>query len=378
MKCVLRLACVAALLPCPALAAKPTAVDIHHQLIRYRVAEEGVGRALDYSTREFVANFLEDPDSPYSALRGAPPIANEIWWSDFVDSLPFNAADKPAVALDMLQWQSGFTKARPGIEVAVDAAAARRYRGREVAANAIKAGVDADIFWKASDMNGAMSTVAAGHAVALQLLRELSRMKATTDDDQAHGIKPDVLARYLAQRNPQNIDENDQRYLADLLRYAISKGDFTVDTDGHRQLPAAYRVARVAAAYRDAKGYINANGYCLGNEPHPREPSGSDATEYNRPLCFVAATDRAVQSWFRRQMREEASSVRLAHQATDTASARLSFWLNTVLVLTDLAPFVEIGEAAVVDEMVGAGALAEDGAAFAEDRANQLTCRIRK
>jgi hypothetical protein len=51
--------------------------------------------------------------------------------------------------------------------------------------------------------------------------------------------------------------------------------------------------------------------------------------------------------------------------------------LNTVLLLADLAPFVETGEAAIVDEMLSRGELAEEEAALAEERANQLTCRIR-
>lgn len=377
MKSILRMACLAALLPVPAFAGEPTTVDVYRELIRHRTATVGVENALDYDTRGFVSTFLVDPDSQYSSLRDDPPIINEVWWYDFVDSLTIDAANKSAAALEMLQWQGGFTKARIGVDVVVDNASLRAFRSPYAAANAIKAGVDADIFWKTRDMNGAMSTVAAGHAVALQLLRDQIWNNAP-ETHEARGIKPDVLARYLKRDNPEAIDENDQAYLADLLRYAISNRGFTVDAEGRRQLPAAYRVARVAAAYADAGGYLNPKGYCRGNEPRPGEPVGSDASEYHRPLCFIAATDRAVQSWFRRQMRHEASDVRLAHQAPDRVSARVSFWLNTVLVLVDLAPFVELGEAAVIDEMVAEGALAEDDAAFAEERASQLTCRIHK
>jgi hypothetical protein len=377
MKSLLRLACLAALLPAPAFAAEPTTIDVYRELIRHRTATVGVKEALDYNTRAFVANFLENPNSQYSNLRDDSPITNEIWWYDFVDSLAFEAADKDTVALEMLQWQSGFTKARIDVDIVVDEASASAYQGAHAAANAIKAGVDADIFWKAADMNGAMSTVAAGHAVALQLLSDQIRNIAP-DEYEARGIKPDVLTRYLHQDNPEKIDENDLNYLADLLRSAIAKRDFTIDAQGRRQLPAAYRVARVAAAYVNARAYFNTKGYCRGNDLRPLEPVGQAATEYDRPLCFVAATDRAVQSWFRRQMRKEASDVRLAHQATDEASARLSFWLNTVLVLADLAPFVEFGEAAVVEGMVADGDVTEEEASFAEERASQLTCRIRK
>jgi hypothetical protein len=376
MKSLLRLACLAALLPLPAFAAGPTTVDVYRELIRHRVANIGVDRALDYNTREFVANFLENPDSPYSDLRGDPPLTNEVWWFEFVSSLSFDATDKSATVLGMLQWQGGFTKARVGVDVVVDAASQQAFRNPYVAANAIKAGVDPDIFWKARDLNGAMSTVAAGNAVALQMLREQVRNNAP-EEYEARGIKPGVLTRYLKQDYPERVDPNDQSYLADLLGYAISMRSFTIDAQGRRQLPAAYRVARVAAAYRDSAGYVNPKGYCQGNDPRAGEPVGPDATDYNRPLCFVAATDRAVQSWFRRQMAEEASKVHLAHQAPDWASIRFSFWLNTVLLLTDLAQFVESAEASIVDDMLSRGEVAEEEAALAEERANQLTCRIR-
>jgi hypothetical protein len=376
MKSPLRLACLAALLPAPAFAAEPTTVDVYRELVRSRTAAVGVENALDYDTRRFRSIFLENPDSQYSNLRDDPPILNAIWWYDFVDNLAIDTSDKGGEALTMLQWQSGFTKARPGVDVAVDAEAAWAYRGREAAANAIKAGVDVDIFWKARDMNGAMSTAAAGYAVALQLLRDQVRSHAP-ESYEARGIKPGVLARYLRLDNPQNLDEGDQDYLADLLRHAVSKQGFTVDADGHRQLPAAYRVARVAAAYADAGGYLNPYGYCRGNEPRPEEPGGWDDTAYGGPLCFIAATDRAVQAWFRRQMRHEASSVRSAHQRGDRSAGDARLRLANVLLLVDLAGFVEIGTAALVEEMGAEGALAEDEVAIAEERVNQLTCRIR-
>ena len=375
MKSLLRLACLAALLPLPALAAEPTTIDIYRDLVRHRVADVGADRAFNYNTRGLVSRFLDDPDSPYSDLRDDPPLTNEVWWSDFVDGLPLDSADKSATALGMLQWQGGFTKARVNVEANVDTASLIAFKSPYVAANAVKAGVDADIFWKARDFNGAMSTVAAGYAVALQILRDDIRTHPP-EEYEARGIKPDVLKRYLAQRYVDQVSEDDDRYIADIMRYAISRRDFTIDAEGRRQLPAAYRIARVAAAYSDARGYLNANGYCTGNEPTPGEPRRAEDIDENRPLCFVAATDRAVHAWYRREMRKEAADVRLAHQPKDWASERLSFLLNTVLLLTDLAPFFEFGEAAAVDEMIGEGALAEDEAALADERVNQLTCRI--
>jgi hypothetical protein len=144
------------------------------------------------------------------------------------------------------------------------------------------------------------------------------------------------------------------------------------------QLPAAYRVARVAAAYADAGGYFNSEGYCKGTEVNEKAPSGAKAFDDNTPLCFVAATDRAVQSWFRRQMRHEEASVRSAHNSPDEAERRVQFWFSAVLTLVDIAGFVEFAEAGLVDELSAEGALTEEEAAFAEERASQLTCRIRQ
>jgi hypothetical protein len=381
MKSILRLACLTALLPStafaqtPSLRAEPTTVDVYREMVRSRVAAVGAANALAYDTRKFQSLFLENPDSPYSNLRDDPPLTNEVWWYDFVDGLSITSNDKNASALAMLQWQGGFTKARIGVDVAIDGAAISGYRNGYAAANAVKAGVDADIFLKAWDMNGRMTTIAAGHAVALQLLREQVKSNAP-DTYAAHGIDPGVLDRYLKQYFPDQIGESDLNYLAEILRHAISKRGFTVDSAGRRQLPAAYRVARVAAAYSDAAGYLNRNGYCAGNEPNSREPRGPEAEAYNRPLCFVAATDRAVQSWFRRQMRHEAALVKSAHASRDETATRLVNWFGTVLLLIDLAGFVEIGEAGLLGEMSTEGGLAEEEAAFAEERANQLTCRF--
>lgn len=376
MKAFLRLACLAALLPLPAYASEPTNVDVYRELIRHRIADVGVDATFDYDTRGFVSSFLEDPDSPYSNLRSDPPITNELWWYDFAEGLPIDVVDKSAKALEILQWQGGFTKARIGVDLVVDDAAVKNYHGGYAAANAIKAGVDVDIFWKARDLNGSLTTVAAGHAVALQLLRD-QVLSHPADTYEARGIKPGVLDRYLNQQNPELLEEGDVAYLADLLSFAISDHSFSIDRNGKKQLPAAYRVARVAAAYADARGYFNPQGYCKGNDPRPGVPTGPNASEYHAPLCFVTATDRAVQSWLRREMRQEEANVREARHWPNDAKERVQFWFNTILTLVDLAGFAEFGEASLVDELREEGAITEEDAAVAQERARQLTCRIR-
>ena len=376
MKSLLRLACLAALLPVPALAAVPTTVDVYRELVRHRTATLGVDKAFNYNTRQYVSSFLANPASQYSALRDDPPITNEVWWYDFVDSLPIDAADKNAAALDMLQWQGGFTKARIGVDVIVDAKSVVAFHNGYAAANAIKAGVDADIFWKARDFNGALSTLAAGQAVALQLLRDQIHSYAP-DTYEARGIKPDVLTHYLAQIYPGSLADSDEDYLSSLLHYALSDNSFTIDSKGRRQLPAAYRVARVAAAYADAGGYLIPGGTCTGNDPGKHLPTEPTAIKGATPLCFVAATDQAVRSWYRRKLRQEEASVRRAHHSPDEAQQRAQFWFGVVLTLIDVAGFVELAEADLVNELSTEGALPEEEAAVVQERADQLTCRLR-
>jgi hypothetical protein len=376
MKSLTRLAILAGLFPAFALAADANSLDVYRELVRYRTQHVGAARAFNGTTSQFLAKFLSDPGSPYSGLNNAPTFTNEVWWPAFVFSLPEFGDNAFDATLDALQWQTGLTKARPGIEVAVDDDAVAAFRGREAAANALKAGVDADIFWKARDMNGSIVTEAAGHAVALQILRDQMRRNAPELYD-ALAIKPDVLQRYLAQTDPQEIPEYDHRYLADLLRHALSTRGHALDTGNGRRLPAVYRVARVAAAYSDAQGYYNSDGYCAGNEPRSGEPTDSTATDYHRPLCFIAATDRAVQGWFRRQLRLEASGPRV-HEQHSEGFSHLLHWLGTVLILVDFAAFIETTEAVIADDLVTEGSITEEDATLASERATRLTCRIRR
>jgi hypothetical protein len=375
MKSHLRLALLAGLFPASALATDAYSLDVYGELVRYRTQHHGAARTFNGSTSQFLAKLLNDPLSPYSSLEKAPAFTNEIWWPRFVYSLPTSTDNAFDETLDALQWQTGVTKARPGIELTVGDDAITAFRGREVAANALKAGVDADIFWKARDMNGSLLTEAAGHAVALQILRDQMRYNDPAHYD-ALAIKPDVLKRYLAQTNPDRISEYDQRYLADLLRHALATR-YAAPGSGtqRRQLPAVYRVARVAAAYSDARGYYNSNGYCAGTEPRPGEPTGEDSLAYHRPLCFIAATDRSVQAWFRRELRLEASGARL-HEEGHHGFSHVLHWLGTVLVLIDFAAFIETADALIAEDLAAEGAIPEEDAAIASERATRLTCRI--
>lgn len=374
MKSFLGPALVAALLSTSASAEPPPSIDAYGAFLREQIHHVGLSRALDTDTAQFVARFLETPNSPYSALIEQPMFTNTVWWNDYVDTLRPYGLDSADEALATLQWQGGFTKARPGHEVEVSDAAVRAYRGREAAANAIKAGIDPDIFWQARDMSGSAITAAAGYALALQLLREAMAMHDPADYDRA-AIQPDVLTRYLRQTRPDRIPERDLRYLSDLLRGAIELRDVPVTGTPAQRLPAAYRLARVAAAYADSKGYYSSRAFCANDAPAPGQPLGPEALEADRPLCFIAATDRGVHAWFRRQLRIDALKLHI-HENTHPGFAHLTHLLGTVLILMDLVSFVEIADALVADRLVVEGGLDDETAALASERADRLLCRI--
>jgi hypothetical protein len=372
MKSHLRLAFLAGLLPLAATAADSR--DIYRDFVRFRSQHLGADRAFDSTTHGFLGQLVDDPTAFYTELSGTPRITNEIWWSLFLDGIPGDPALASRSALEALKWQSGLSKARPGVDVLVDDKAIAAYGNREAAANARKAGVDPDIFLKAADMNGTMKTVAAGYAVALQIVRD--QMKAYQPADYARrAIRPDVLDRYMKQTYPERITEYDERYLQDILRYEIGRNGSATDAGSRHALPAAYRVARTAAAYADRAGYISSRSYCAINEPAAWLPRNAEAWQYSQPLCFIAATDRAVQSWYRHELRREKAAL---HQRGHAASSPVMHLIGTVLALVDVVSFIEVVEAVVAEDLASAGAIDEAGAEFASNRSTRLACRINR
>lgn len=372
MKSFQGIALVAFLLPSAA-GASPN-VDVYRELVRYRTNDVGVSGAFAQNTQHFVAQFLDDPGSPYSELNDFPEVANEVWWPDFAEGLPVPGPDKVASALTALQRQMGLTKARPGRDVVLDQSLIDRFHGQwKVAANAGKAGVDPDIFWHAWDMNNSLPSVAAGYAVALQILRN----QIASNDPSDYGrmaIRPEVLSRYMDQRNPELISEYDQRYLASLLRYALAHPAAAIHAKNGDSLPAAYRVARVAAGYIDASYDF---GYCESTDFHAMPAPDYSKPGAPTPLCLVEATDRAVQSWYRRQLRADAAGFR-KDVGGESGFSHLLHIATTVLLLIDFAGFVEVIDAVVAGDLAAEGAISEADAEFAGERANRLTCRIRQ
>lgn len=371
MKSLLRLAALASLIPISSLAADQPPLDAYKELTRFRVQNLGAAATFDGTTNDFLSQLMADPSSPYSELIGSPTLINETWWPEFTDGLSPRWTGTDERFVELLQWQLGLAKARPGIEIAVDAGAAAAYKGREAAANALKAEVDADIFWKARDMNGSHYAEAAGEAVALQILRDQMR-RNTPDSYGARAIKPEVLKRYLAQTNPGNITDADRNYLGDILRYAITSKPSFLDGASRSGLPDIYRVARTAAAYSDASGYVT-GPLCAGHEPGPgvTRQWPTDA----KPLCFIAASDRAVRAWYGQQLHDEA--IRRPPYTEHSKLSNLLHWIGAALFIADFGAFIEVADSFIADDMLADGLIEEEDATLASDRASRLTCGIR-
>jgi hypothetical protein len=369
------LALAAALLPAVTSAAPVGSVDVYRELLRFRTKPGHDHTALlgdsAFGTTRLLKHLLDKPHSLYSKPLADPPFAAEPWWQAFSQEVAPDAVDASGETLDALRFQLGLTRARPGHEVTLTEHELAAFHSREVAANALKAGIDADIFWKAFDMNGSKITVAAAEGVAVQMLRDL--MYATPKSEwAANAIRRDVHDRYMAQTDPDRLPESDIAYLANIAAYALRKGGPTLGfTHGANQLPIAFRIARLGAAYKDSKGYFG-QGYCTDDKPSPGLRIDATALDDHAPLCFIAATDRAVLAWFQGESALEAQGVRI-HESHHEGWSRLAMWIGQVLMFMDLAAFAEVIEASVAGEVIDT-AVADGTFDAAEGDATSLLC----
>lgn len=338
--------------------------DVLSHLQRERLAR--VGDETSSQTQEtLLGQLLADPASPYSSTRGQPAFVNDVEWPDVLARLPGNLSTEDAVAV--LNWDLGLSRARPGQDIEPRAG----FRDSFVAASATKADVDADIFWHMIDLTGFRhSARAATYAVAMQILRQ--QMNETDPARQsAIGIDGAVFRRVMAASFLDQVPDYDFHYLSTLVQHRLihwQVGDRA--STGLRALPTAFRIARVAAAYRDAQGYLA--GYPCKPDASPVIGSAGTGREGDdRPLCFVAATDRAVHRWYVDESERQALWVPTREQ---DGMKRLAGFAAAVFVLLDLAPFVEMIEAVAADDLVTARLLSSADADVAAERAERLFC----
>lgn len=318
----------------------PASVDILSLMTQTREARLGPGTPSSKGV-PVAEQLLANPGSPYSEAEPHPAFTNDVDWVDVLDALPASMGE--ADALNVLRIDLGATRARPGVDVIPSPG----FRDPFVSASATKADVDADIFWHALDLMGYRhSARAAGYAVALQMLR---RQVETTPVERraAAGIDASVLSRVMAARHAGEVRPDDLAYLGLLLRFHVNQGiSGETSRAGKRLIPTAYRMARVAAAYRDLEGYL---------ERPPCRPDGSPATyRYAKDdataLCFVAANDRAVYRWYRDEVRRQDIPSTQRSRRQPSKLLLLFMAIAPVMDMLALAETVELvaGEEAVV------------------------------
>lgn len=355
-----------ALLPLCAGATAIADVDVLSEWQRERVARLGAEGAFAGSNATLVRQLLVDPASPYSPLAKAPDFTNELDWPELVGTIDKGRRSSEEI-LAVIQWDLGATRARPDVDITPGLG----FRDSFVAASATKAGLDPDIFWHVLDLTGFRhSARGATYAAGMQLLR---RQMASVDPDRyiAVGIDDQVFERVMRARHMDDVLEYDLGYLSTLVQYRLihwRSGER--GPTGRRSLPMTYRVARIAAAYRDTQGYL-ASAPCHPDASPVDGVAGTGLDGDTRPLCFVAATDRAVHRWYVEEVRRQATYV---PEREESGLARFMKFAGAVLMLIDMGAIVEVIEAAVADDLVASEAITATEADVAADRADRLFC----
>jgi hypothetical protein len=272
-------------------------------LIRAYARRDGNASYVLTGTDEAFAQWeLREPSSPYSMLA-ARELAPMTWPERF-------AAESFAIEGHILgqrelhqrkQRELGYTKSRPWTDV-VDIYRAPINTVRGVPSH-VKAGIDSDILIAVRDEVGRdYPAIAALYAVSVQLLRE--KLDATPAADHRRlGLHKEALGHVDDRPPTWKPTSFDRQYLAVLLDGAMREWNIgPPDSAWVSPLPVPFRIARMAAAYRDQQPY--AVDPCLNPREHNPATAGKGGDD-PRPLCFNDATDRAVYAWFVAELRRE-------------------------------------------------------------------------
>jgi hypothetical protein len=278
---------------------------------------------------------------------------------------------------DMKVWDLGYTKSRVGREIPRLPAELGAIPG---ASSLVKAGVDPDIYVQAIYLAGVdYPIIAANYALAAQVLR--AKLTSTPRVLWAqHGLRHDVLDRFLHASTARGVYDYDLHYLAQVLDGAFSTWTAgSLSTYGLRELPTNLRVARIAAAYRERMPYEHEP--CRGDRTYDARYAGMGGLD-KRPLCFDDATDRAVHAWYAMQFRAELSSTRVP-RGGETAAERMAAPLTASRQgwigirrngLIEDTTRLEVVETKIADHLLAEGLLPYRDAFDVSQRALRLTC----
>jgi hypothetical protein len=343
---------------------------------REGTSAEYLRRSSDHSYERYVLN---RPGFPYAevvhaSLPEADAPTRRVIAAVSSSGHPVNGRDLH----DMKVWDLGYTKARLGREIPQLPGSLGNVSG---ARSLVKAGIDLDIYAQATHLVGPdYPMIAANYALAAQVLRtRLTTMPRTLWAQ--HGLRPDVLDRFVHAESGPAMDDYDFHYLIHILDGALSTWTAgEPSTYGLRELPTNFRLARVAAAYRDRMPYDHEP--CHDDHTYDAQHAGMGGVD-RRPLCFDDATDRAVHSWYAAEFRTEMSSLRPVPRNGLTTAERMAVPLNASRQgwigirrngLFEDAIRLEVVEAKISDALLAEGKLPYRDAFDVSRRALRLAC----
>jgi hypothetical protein len=284
---------------------------------------------------------------------------------------PVNARDLH----DMKVWDLGYTKSRVGREVSPLVAPNRTFPGVH---SVVKAGIDLDIHVQATHLLEAeYPAMLANYSLAAQMLRT-KLASVPRHLWRQHGLRHDVLDRYLHARVAEDLYDYDLHYLIQILDGAMAAWNpGSLNTYGRRELPTPLRAGRAAAAYRERLPYEHEPCHADGTyDPVHAGMGGVD----RRPLCFDDATDRAVHTWYVTELRDELSRVSLtgssiARRMAAPLKASRQGWIGVRrLGIMDDVMRIEVVEAKIADRLLAEGTLPYRDAFEISRRALRLGC----
>lgn len=322
------------------------------------------------SDKSYARYVLNRPEFPYAdeVVRALPTADEPTRRAVAKASTPEHPVNQRDLH-NMKVWDLGFTKARMGYDIH-SLPAELYFPG---AANAVKAGVEPDIYKQALHLTGSeYPAIAANYAVAAQLLR--AKLASTPRQRwMERGLRQDVIDHFVHADDVSKLSDFDLHYLIQLLDGAMAGWDAGHQSAyGQRELPTLFRVGRTAAAYRERSHYDAPP--CLANGRYDPAHAGMGGFD-RRPLCFGDATDRAVHTWYAGTLRHELSAPAVRRMAAPLRSSRQG-WIGVARPgAIDLASRKEVVEAKVANNLLIAGDLSYRDGSDATRRALRLTCK---
>jgi hypothetical protein len=341
------------------------------------------GRSAEYiesvSDQGYQRYVLSRLDFPYASEVVTPLADADAPTRRVLDSV--STAEHPINQRDlhkMKVWDLGFTKARMGYDIHWLPDGLDHPGG----ANAMKAGIEPDIYNRAFGLVGpGYPAIAGTYASAAQVLR--AKLASTPRPRWKDlGLREDVIDHFVHAKDATTLSDFDLHYLIQFLDGEMATWDVGHRSAyGMRELPVVFRVGRAAAAYRERAGY--STNPCLDAYRYDPANAGMGGLD-RRPLCFRDAIDRAVRTWYVRQLNDELTVARSLAQTGGDMVARMAVplrssrqgWIGiTRPAAVEVAAHKEVIEAKVANTLLTAGDLSYRDASEATRRAMRLTCK---